>query len=158
MKNITIKWQRLVDETGQTCPRCSAAEDEVRKAARRLALALMPRQIAVSLEDEVIDPAAFAADPSVSNRIWVGNRPLEDWVGANVGQSPCCGSCGDAECRTVEVDGEVYETIPADMIVLAGMMAAYNLEGPGPSLSCCAAGPSASKGDEDPDHQTGKCR
>jgi len=123
MKPITITWQRLVDAQGETCARCGDTERELAKAWRFLQKSLAPVGIDFSLKKEALTSEDFARDPSASNRIWVDGRPLEQWLGAGVGQSPCCGPCGDSPCRTLEVDGTTYETIPAEQIVKAGLLA-----------------------------------
>ncbi len=141
MKVLKIEWQRLVDEKGQTCQRCGSTEKEVQKAFQSLKQSLSPLGIKVVLEEKALDAATCAKDISQSNRIWVGGRPLEEWLNAQVGQSSCetcCGELGsDVECRTVEVGGEVYETIPADLIVRAGLLAAAELKKTGASGSSC---------------------
>jgi hypothetical protein len=123
MKTIKIIWQRLVDDQGQTCDRCGGTEQELHKALRFLIKALAPAGIAFSLEIKSLDPQEFARDPSQSNRIWVDGKSLEKWVKAEAGVSPCCGPCGDAECRTVNVEGTTYETIPAELIIRAALLA-----------------------------------
>lgn len=130
MKTIKIKWQRLVSEE-QTCPRCGSTEQELEKVSKILDRSLAPLGIKVVLEKEVITPAAFKKDPTQSNRIWINGRPLEDWLNAEAGKSECCDVCGDSECRTVEVEGTVYEAIPADLIVKAGLLAAAEMLGQG---------------------------
>ena len=129
MKQLAIVWQRLVDETGQTCERCGTTYEEIQKALEPLKKALEPFAIDVTFEQREMDQTAFANDPSQSNRVWVGGKPLEEWLGAQVGQSPCCDICGDAECRTIEVDAKIYESIPTDLIIKAGLMAASHLYG-----------------------------
>jgi len=62
-----------------------------------------------------------------SNKILIAGKTLEEWVGAKTGQSKCCETCGDAECRTVEYADETHEAIPADLIVRAGLVAAARL-------------------------------
>jgi len=104
MKILKIEWQRLVAE-GQTCPRCGATEEEVEKAYRSLEKSLAPLGIQVVLEKQELAPEVFQRDPSRSNRILLNGRPLEEWLGLKAGQSPCCGPCGDAECRTLETGG-----------------------------------------------------
>ncbi len=69
----------------------------------------------------------FKKDPLRSNQIWLNDKPLEDWIGGKTGQSPCCDVCGPSECRTVKVKEEIYETIPAELIVRAGLIAANQL-------------------------------
>jgi hypothetical protein len=136
MKTLKIQWQRLVIDN-QTCPRCGATEDEVNKAIQSLKQSLSPMGIEVVLEKRAIQQADFEKNPSQSNLILIGERPLEDWLQARTGQSPCCGPCGDAECRTIEAQGKIYETIPAELIIKAGHIAAgqlFNAEG---GNSCC---------------------
>ena len=125
--------QRLVDETGQTCDRCETTCKEIKKALELLKKGLSPLAIEVTFEQREIDQTAFADDPSQSNQIWISGRALEEWLDAQVSQSPCCDICGDAECRTIEVDAKVYEAIPANLIIKAGLIAASQLYGDIPS-------------------------
>jgi hypothetical protein len=124
---LRIRWQRLVDTSGETCPRCATTEEEVEKAFQHLKRSLEPAGITVMLETERIDQAAFDAAPLESNRIWIGGRPLEDWLAARTASSPCCDACGTSECRTVSVGNETYEAIPAGLIIRAGFVAAAEL-------------------------------
>lgn len=135
-KVLKITWERLLADA-ETCPRCGSTEVELDKAAALLRTSLEPLGVTVAVEKREITPAEFQADPSRSNRVWFNGRLLEEWLGAQTGQSPCCDVCGDAECRTVEVAGEEYETIPADIIVRAGLAAAAALPDAPPSAPCC---------------------
>lgn len=126
MKTLKIKWQRLVSKE-QTCPRCGSTEQELEKAVSTLKQSMAPLGIKVVVEKEEISLAAFQKDPSQSNRIWINDRPLEEWVNAEAGKSLCCDVCGDAECRTVVVGKQTYESIPADLIIKAGLAAASHL-------------------------------
>jgi len=124
---LSIRWQRLVADGHQTCPRCRDTEVELGEAVERLERSLAPSNVRVDLEKVALDKATFESDPLASNRIWIAERPLEDWLEASIGKSPCCESCEDAECRTVRVGAEVYEAISADLIVRAGLRAASSL-------------------------------
>jgi len=140
-KVLKITWQRLVDEKGQTCVRCGATEKQLQESFLSLKKSLAELGIKVSLKKKALDPATCAKDISQSNLIWVGEQTLEQWLGANVGKSSCgscCAALGDkVECRTVEVEGQVYETVPARLIIRAGLLAAAGLyEEPLPE-SCC---------------------
>lgn len=138
MKTLTIKWQRVESE-GKTCPRCEATGKEIEKAIHTLKQSMAPLGIEVILEKKVLTTEIFAKDVSQSNRIWIGARPLEDWLGAKVGQSPCpCEVCGEAHCRTLEIEGAAYETISAAIIIKAALMAASQLTLAEISESCCA--------------------
>ena len=130
MKELTITWQRLVDATGSTCPRCAGTQEEIQQAVDRLRAALEPLGVRPVLEMREIDPAAFLQQPDQSNRIWIGGRPLEDWLGARIGSSQCCDACGDEECRTLEIDGTSHEVVPEALLVRAGLIAASQLLDP----------------------------
>jgi len=147
MKTLTIRWQRLVDKNGQTCERCGLTEKEVQKAFGDLEKSLTPLSIKVALEEKALDSATCAKDISESNRIWIGDRPLEEWLGAVVGESNCefcCEELGpEVECRTVIVEGKTYETIPASLIVKAGLLAASQLLSVESNKPCCGEKPSS---------------
>ena len=130
MTELTITWQRLIDSTGSTCPRCAGTHQQVQQAVDRLRAALEPLGVRPVLEMREIDPATFLQQPDQSNRIWVGGRPLEDWLGARSGSSQCCDVCGDAECRTLEIDGTSHEVVPEALLVRAGLIAASQLFDP----------------------------
>lgn len=101
------------------------------RAVAKLNQSLRPLGIEPRLEIREIDEKSFKANPSESNRIWIAGRPMEDWLGANVGSSPCCSVCGTSECRTVEVEGTTFETIPEKLFLKAALVAASQLLGIG---------------------------
>jgi hypothetical protein len=142
MKSLPITWKRLVKE-GETCERCGTTHRQAVGAITRLEAALRPLGIHPEFETVAIDETTFRADPSESNRIWIAGRPMEEWLGARVGKSPCCSVCGDLPCRTMEVGGSTFEAIPEDLIVKAALIAAARMIGPSnPSATppaCCAA-------------------
>lgn len=145
MTTLTITWQRLVED-GETCPRCGGTGEEVRKAARALGQALAPLGIEVVLEEVELSFEEFERQPLDSNQILIGGRPIEEWLGAKAGKSPCCEVCGPNECRTLTVEGRVYEAIPQDLIIRAGLLAAAGLAGAGPRQPCCAPVEAAPRG------------
>ncbi|MDD2713094.1 MAG: DUF2703 domain-containing protein [Simplicispira sp.] len=130
MKNLPILWQRLVDTTGATCPRCAGTQQEMQQAVERLRAALEPLGVRPVLETREMDSATFLQQPDQSNRIWIGGRPLEDWLGARSGASTCCTVCGDAQCRTLEIDGARHEVVPEALLVRAGLIAASQMLDP----------------------------
>ena len=126
MKPRPILWQRLVAE-GKTCDRCHATYQEMQRAMEKLKQSLQPLGIEPRLEIREIDEPTFKANPSESNRIWIAGRPMEEWLGASVGSSRCCSVCGTSECRTVEVEGTTFETIPATLFIRAALVASSQL-------------------------------
>lgn len=128
MKTLPIIWQRLVDAEGATCPRCHDTGQAIRDAFERLKLVLAPLGIEPTLECREIDAGTFQSAPSESNRIWIAGKPLEEWLAASVGSSRCCSSCGDSDCRTVAIEGEVFEAIPENLLVRAALIAAAQMQ------------------------------
>ena len=143
LKIMKIKWQRLVYGGDKTCERCGETGQEVRNAVEKLKVSLKPLGIEVLLEAKALSVNACAKDVSQSNRIWIAEKPLEEWLDARAGKSPCSTCCGElgenVECRTVEINGKMYEAIPADLIVQAGLLAAEEILKKEPiGASCCA--------------------
>jgi hypothetical protein len=99
----------------------------MQRAVEKLKQSLRPLGIEPSLEIREIDERSFKANPSESNRIWIAGRPIEEWLGASVGSSPCCSVCGTSECRTVQVEGTTFETIPEKLFLKAALVACSQL-------------------------------
>jgi len=141
VETLRIEWQRFVSESGSTCSRCELTQKEVKKAFKSLKESLSPLGIKVVLEEKELDDETCAQDISQSNRIWIGERPLEEWLDAEVGKSHCEGCCSelgtDVECRTIEVDGQTYEKIPTELIIKAGLVAASEKLSTGQDKPCC---------------------
>lgn len=140
-KTLVIRWQRLVDGKGATCDRCGNTERSIDQAQRLLTASLKPLGMRVQVSKTTLTTEQFKRDPSESNRIWIGDAPLDKILDVKTGDSPCCGSCGDSNCRTLEVDGRTYESIPPELIVRAGLRVAANLVQPAaPIEKCCPSG------------------
>ena len=78
MKTLKIQWQRLVIDN-QTCPRCGATEAEVNKAMQSLKHLFILKGLKWDRKKRAIKQADFEKNPSTSNLILIGDRPLEDW-------------------------------------------------------------------------------
>lgn len=133
MKTLPIVWWRLVNAEGETCDRCDATYRELQRAVARLTEALLPLGIEPTFETRAIGPDEFEADPRESNRVWIAGRPMEEWLGAEVGGSPCCDVCGESECRTVSLGGVTFEAIPEEIVIRAALLAASASFALGPS-------------------------
>jgi hypothetical protein len=140
-KTLVIRWQRLVDDKGETCDRCGNTEHAIEEAHRLLTASLKPLGMQVQVVKAPLTDEQFKLDPNESNRIWIGDSSLEKILDAKTGDSPCCGSCGDSNCRTMIVEGRTYEAIPPELIVRAGLRVAADLLQPvEPAKSCCPSG------------------
>ena len=160
MRPMPIVWKRLVKD-GETCTRCGNTGRELESAVASLAAALRPLGIEPVLETREIDEEAFKAGPAESNRVWIAGRPIEAWLGADVGMSRCCSVCGDSDCRTLEVDGRSYETIPEAQFIQAGLMAASRMiatvSSPDPAPSSCGSASGTSTCAPTPPGAGGSC-
>ena len=136
---LSIKWQRLVEDS-ETCERCSSTEDEIEKAVQKLKGSLSALDLDVELEKEKLTKEEFKENPRESNKIFINDRPLEDWLDGEVGESECCDVCGDKDCRTITINGKEYEVVPSDLIVKAGLAAASQTVQSSPCCSDSSAG------------------
>ena len=130
MQSLPILWQRLVSSEGKTCERCDATHQEMLRAVGKLRESLRPLGVEPVLQVKEIDAISFKANPTESNRVWISGKPMEEWLGANVGSSACCSVCGTSECRTVELQGKTYEAIPEGLFIKAALVAASHLLAP----------------------------
>lgn len=119
-KSLNIKWRRLVLKD-QTCPRCSQTGNKLEKAIS----VFKTLEIKVTFEKKEIQFGKFTKDSLSSNQILINGHLLEYWVKGKTSHSKCCGVCGSNECRSINVTGTKYETVPALLIVFAGLIA-YN--------------------------------
>jgi hypothetical protein len=126
MKTLKIIWQRLVVE-GEQCSRCSSTEQEVEKAFQTLKQSLAPSGTNVLLEKKELGLETYKEDVLASNRIWIGGRPIEEWLHAQVSESLCRGPCCKNNIRTLKVRDTIHENIKADIIIEAGFKAASQL-------------------------------
>jgi hypothetical protein len=161
MKPMQILWKRLV-KGGKTCTRCGDTGRELEAAVTKLAAALRPLGIEPVLRTQEIDEAAFKVRSSESNRVWIAGKPIEEWLGADVGMSRCCSVCGDSDCRTLEVGGRTYETIPEEQFTKAGLMAASQMIASASSsdrgpTSCCSSTAGTKPCSPTPERAKGGC-
>ena len=127
MKKLIIQWQRLLNDKNQTCPRCSDTEETVKTGVLKLKNALAELDIEVELIEKAIDFQAFANNPLQSNSILVNGKLLEEWIGGETGKSKCCDVCGDSDCRTISFGENTFESIPENLVIKAGLLAAAEL-------------------------------
>lgn len=126
MKRLTILWQRVTVDGG-TCERCGDTGQSVRQAAQALREELAGLDIEVVLTEKTLPPFAVAE----SNRVFFNGRAMEDILGAEVGMNECRSCCemlgAATDCRTLTLDGRVYEALPLELLLRAGRAAAQDL-------------------------------
>lgn len=119
MKKIEITWQRLVDEKGDTCDRCNKTYLNLESAIEKLKPLLDTIGIEVSFNKKALSMEEFKKNPLSSNVIIINGKKIEDILNLKIGQSSCCGPCGDSECRTVIDESEEKEEIEERLIIKA---------------------------------------
>lgn len=119
MKKIEITWQRLVDEKGDTCDRCNKTYLNLESAIEKLKPLLDTIGIEVSFNKKTLSMEEFKKHPLSSNVIIINGKKIEDILNLKIGQSSCCGPCGDSECRTVIDESEEKEEIEERLIIKA---------------------------------------
>lgn len=119
MKKIEITWQRLVDEKGDTCDRCNKTYLNLESAIEKLKPLLDTIGIEVSFNKKTLSMEEFKKHPLSSNVIIINGKKIEDILNLKIGQSSCCGPCGDSECRTIIDESEEKEEIEERLIIKA---------------------------------------
>jgi len=124
-KVVVLSWQRPQAAACKGCEKCGPTQAEMQKAAAQLNEKLAGRGVRVRVEEAVGARPGKKAIVSGTN-VWVCDVPLETWLGAGIGVKPCdCSSGGQSmSCKVVNLNGQSYQVIPADLVVRAGLLAA----------------------------------
>jgi hypothetical protein len=122
-KTLIIRWEYTPCQSENPCERCATEPQEIKYAVEKLHAALQQLDIKV-----VFDKLTDDVD---NERLIINGMPLEELVNATLVKRQC-GSCPgtDGEEKTysaLELNGIVYEIIPADLIIQAGLRAASDL-------------------------------
>lgn len=119
MKHLEIEWRHL-DKGGKTCDRCSDTEDTVRTAWEDLVKELKPKGWEVTLKETLLTDQEIPE----SNSIYINGIALETLLPDTRKSKNCCDSCAEilgapTMCRTLERNGQIFESIPSAMIIEA---------------------------------------
>lgn len=119
MNRLEIEWRHL-DKDGKTCDRCSATGEAVRAAYADLAKELELNGWEVSLKETLLTNQEIPE----SNSIYLNGIAIEKLLPETRRSENCCASCGEilgapTVCRTLERNGQTFESIPAAMILEA---------------------------------------
>jgi len=129
---LTVEWQKADSDACLGCKNSGAREQDIKKAFDELSRKLAAKGIRVELVEKkaVVDTSK---PEMASGLMWVGNEPVESWLGAST-QSKVCPACPTGPRgyghlhKTLIVDGQVYDPIPVDLMVRAGLSAADQLQ------------------------------
>lgn len=119
MKKLDVIWQRLVDEKGETCDRCNKTYLNLESAMEKLKPLLTNIGVEINFQKKALSMDEFKKNPLSSNEIIINGKKIEDVLNLKVGQSCCCGPCGDSECRTVIDETGEKEEVEERLIIKA---------------------------------------
>lgn len=119
MNVLEIEWRHL-DKNGKTCDRCSDTGETLRNAYDSLVRDLLPKGWEVRLKETILSDQEIPE----SNSIYLNGIAIEKLLPKARKSENCCVSCSEllgvpAMCRTIQKDGQIFEAIPADMILEA---------------------------------------
>ena len=116
MKNLVIEWQHL-EKDGQTCLRCAETGKEIDVVVKDIAKSCAPKGVHIEFKETKLGEQ----DIPKSNSILFNGIPIEEVLPNMQVSTNHCGSCSELTgketyCRTIEHDGETYNTIPGSLI------------------------------------------
>lgn len=119
MNVLEIEWRHL-DKDGKTCDRCLDTGETVRNAYDSLVRDLLPKGWEVRLKEIILSDQEIPE----SNSIYLNGIAIEELLPKAHKSETCCVSCSELlgapiMCRTIQKDGQIFEAIPADMILEA---------------------------------------
>lgn len=121
MRELSIEW-RHYEKNGATCVRCADTGKTLDEVMKLLAVELKDQGIQVNFTETLLQENEIA----LSNLILFNGVPLEDILeDASALENPCpscsCLTGKETSCRTLEHEGVIYESIPAELIRKAAL-------------------------------------
>lgn len=116
MTELTVEWLHL-EKVGKTCIRCSDTGQTLEQVLAELARECGPRGVTIHYRERKLPPSQLG----LSNLVLINGTPIEKLLpDAASSTSPCPSCCEltgvEAQCRTVEFQGQTFEALPASMI------------------------------------------
>ena len=136
---LTLAWHKVTEDDGSVCELSIASGQMVDQASEELGRALAPNNIEVEIE--TLTPEKVEGGVCLCNRVLVQGRFVDEWLGADLVKTECSGCPNQTRCsKTAESDGcggqyamihqgGTYSVVPANLITMAGIIAAADLTG-----------------------------
>jgi hypothetical protein len=137
---IKLAWHKVTQDDGTICPLSTDTQAQVELAAEELRSTLAPNGVDVVVE--TLTPEKVEGQECLCNRVLVQGRFVDEWLGAEIARTPCSGCPNQAGCATgsgsgracggqtaLIYQGRAHDIVPANLIVMAGMIAAADLTG-----------------------------
>ncbi|HEY3294770.1 MAG TPA: DUF2703 domain-containing protein [bacterium] len=130
---LVIQWQKADTDACLACQNTAVQAKDIQKAFEKLTKELAAKGIRVELVEKKAE--VDTANPELANgQIWMGNVPVDGWLNGAATQGKICPACpagprGKGHLhKSLVVDGQVYDPIPVDLMVRAGLAAAGSLK------------------------------
>lgn len=131
-RTLVIRWQHAVCQNDNPCERCINTPLEIQQAFDDLKTSLSGLGITVTLEEKKIKHH--------DDHLFINDRDVVDLLkGERV--KTACANCFDDKgnprtCNSLKLGDDVFEVIPAELIIKAGLVAASELITAAPEAPC----------------------
>lgn len=156
-RTLTIAWHKVSEDDGSICELSTATHKSVEQAFKELSQTLAPNGMKVAVE--TLSPEKVEGSECLCNRVLIQGRFVDEWLGADLVKTACSGCPNQAGCAksagsgggcggqyAMIHQGKTYSIVPANLIVMAGIIAAADLTGEEITYSGCP-GHGACKGE-----------
>jgi hypothetical protein len=138
-RTLTLAWHKVSEDDGSICELSAATQRMVEQAREELSRILAPANVKVAVE--TLTPEKVDGAECLCNRILVQGRFVDEWLGAEMVKTGCSGCPNQAGCPNgagsdgcggqyaMVHQGRTYSIVPANLITMAGMIAAADLTG-----------------------------
>jgi hypothetical protein len=149
VRTLTLAWNKVSEDDGSICDLSTSTYESVKEAHAELSKALAPHGVEVAVK--TLTPERVEGGLCQCNRVLIQDRFVDEWLGAELVKTSCSGCPNSEACAKTAGSGvtcggqtamlhqgKSYDIIPANLIVMAGMVAAADLTGEEIAYSGCA--------------------
>ena len=140
VQTLTIAWHKVSEADGSICDLSIATQQTVDEAAGKLSQALATDGVDIVVK--TLTPEKVEGGDCLCNRVLIQGRFVDEWLGAEMVKTACSGCPNQAGCPKSAGSGgacggqyamihqdKTYSIVPANLIVMAGLIAAADLTG-----------------------------
>ena len=131
-RTLVIRWQHAVCQNDNPCERCINTPIEIQRAFDDLKSSLAGLGITVTMEEKKIKDH--------DDRLFINDHDVIDLLKGERTKTACA-NCFDDKgnprtCTSLKLGEDVFEVIPAELIIKAGLVAASELMTAAPEPPC----------------------
>ena len=154
---LTVAWHKVTQDDGSICDLSTDTQKSVEQACVDLRQTLAPHGVRVDVK--TLTPEKVDGADCLCNRVLIQGRYVDEWLGADMVKTGCSGCPNQQGCDQTAASGDgcggqyemvyrgkTYNILPANLIAMAGVVAASDLTGEIIAYSGCP-GVGACEGD-----------